>query len=117
MFDSLKKIGLPLGPVLFLIICLLPLPHGMSQQALYCAAVTALMATWWITEAIPIPATAMVPIVLFPLLKIMPSAKATLPYANHIIYLFMGGFFIAVCMARWNLVRQDKPGEGECMEC
>jgi len=103
MFDSLKKIGLPLGPVLFLVICLLPLPHGMSQQALYCAAVTALMATWWITEAIPIPATAMVPIVLFPLLKIMPSSKATLPYANHIIYLFMGGFFIAVCMERWNL--------------
>ncbi len=103
MFDRLKRIGLFLGPVLFIAICLLPLPKGMTQPALYCAAVTALMATWWITEAIPIPATAMLPIVLFPFLHIMPSAKATLPYANHLIYLFMGGFFIAVCMERWNL--------------
>ena len=103
MFDRVKQIGLILGPVLFLIICFLPLPAGMSQQALYAAAVTALMATWWITEAIPIPATSLIPIVLFPFLKIMPSAKATLPYANHLIYLFMGGFFIAVCMERWNL--------------
>ncbi|MHC1712133.1 MAG: DASS family sodium-coupled anion symporter [Solidesulfovibrio sp.] len=103
MIDTMKKIGLPLGPALFLLICLLPLPKGMSQQALYCAGVTALMATWWITEAIPIPATSMIPIVLFPFLQIMTSAKATLPYANHLIYLFMGGFFIAVCMERWNL--------------
>ncbi len=103
MVDTMKKVGLPLGPVLFLIICMMPLPEGMSQPALYCGGVTALMATWWITEAIPIPATSMVPIVLFPLLKIMPTAKATLPYANHLIYLFMGGFFIAVCMERWNL--------------
>ena len=103
MFDRVKQVGLFLGPVLFLIICFLPLPAGMSQQALYCAAITALMATWWITEAIPIPATAMIPIVLFPFFQIMPSAKVTLPYANHLIYLFMGGFFIAVCMERWNL--------------
>jgi sodium-dependent dicarboxylate transporter 2/3/5 len=103
MFDKAKQIGLFLGPLLFLIICFLPLPQGMTQQAMYCAAVTALMATWWITEAIPIPATSLLPIVLFPFLQIMPSAKATLPYSNHIIYLFMGGFFIAVCMERWNL--------------
>jgi solute carrier family 13 (sodium-dependent dicarboxylate transporter), member 2/3/5 len=103
MLDRMKKIGLILGPVLFLVFCLLPLPKGMSQQAMYCAAVTALMATWWITEAIPIPATSMLPIVLFPILQILPSSKATLPYANHLIYLFMGGFFIAVCMERWNL--------------
>ena len=103
MLDRTKLVGLILGPVLMAVVCLLPLPKGMSPTALYCAAVTALMATWWITEAIPIPATAMLPIVLFPLFKIMPSAKATLPYANHVIYLFMGGFFIAVCMERWNL--------------
>lgn len=103
MIDTMRKVGLPLGPALFLLVCLIPPHDGLSQQAVYCAAVTALMATWWITEAIPIPATSMIPIVLFPFLKIMPSAKATLPYANHLIYLFMGGFFIAVCMERWNL--------------
>ncbi|HCR13911.1 SLC13 family permease [Solidesulfovibrio sp.] len=103
MVDTMKKVGLPLGPVLFLLICMLPLPEGMTRPALYCAATTVLMAVWWISEAIPIPATSMVPIVLFPLLQIMPTSKATLPYANHLIYLFMGGFFIAVCMERWNL--------------
>ncbi|WP_173087280.1 SLC13 family permease, partial [Fundidesulfovibrio magnetotacticus] len=103
MFDRMKQVGLILGPVLFLLILMLPLPQGMTQAAMNCAAVTALMATWWISEAIPIPATAMLPIVLFPFLQIMPSAKATAPYANHVIYLFMGGFFIAVCMERWNL--------------
>ena len=103
MIDTMRKVGLPLGPVLFLLVCLIPPHDGLSQQAVYCAAVTALMATWWITEAIPIPATSMVPIVLFPILQIMPTSKATLPYANHLIYLFMGGFFIAVCMERWNL--------------
>ncbi|MFZ5425493.1 MAG: SLC13 family permease [Thermodesulfobacteriota bacterium] len=103
MLDNAKRIGLFLGPALFILFCILPVPQGLSPQAMYCAATTALMATWWITEAIPIPATSLLPIVMFPFFKIMPSAKATLPYANHLIYLFMGGFFIAVTMERWNL--------------
>jgi sodium-dependent dicarboxylate transporter 2/3/5 len=69
-------------------------------------AITALMACWWITEAIPIPATSLLPIALYPLLGVMPSKAATAPYANHLIYLFMGGFFIAVTMERWNLHRR-----------
>ncbi|MFZ5425494.1 MAG: SLC13 family permease, partial [Thermodesulfobacteriota bacterium] len=101
--DRAKQVGLFLGPALFLLFCILPVPQGLTPAAMYCAGTTALMAVWWITEAIPIPATALLPIVLFPFFKIMPSAKATLPYANHLIYLFMGGFFIAVTMERWNL--------------
>jgi len=103
MYDRTKMIGLILGPALFLLFCFLPVPKGLTQAAMYCAGTTLLMATWWITEAIPIPATSLLPIVLFPFFQIMPSAKATTPYANHLIYLFMGGFFIAVTMERWNL--------------
>jgi len=101
--DNAKRIGLFLGPAILILFCILPLPQGLSQQAMYCAGVTGLMAVWWITEAIPIPATSLVPIVLFPFFQILPTSKATLPYANHLIYLFMGGFFIAVTMERWNL--------------
>ncbi len=101
-----NQIGYFLGPILFIIMLLMPPPAGMELVAWRVAAVTVLMAIWWITEAIPIPATALLPIALFPLLNIMPSAKATAPYANHLIFLFMGGFFIAVTMEKWNLHRR-----------
>ncbi len=98
-----RWVGLALGPVLFLGMLLVPAPTGMSVAAWHVAAVTALMATYWITEAIPIPATALLPIAAFPILGVMPSAKAAAPYADHLIYLFIGGFFLAVTMERWNL--------------
>jgi sodium-dependent dicarboxylate transporter 2/3/5 len=82
---------------------LFPTPTGMSVAAWHVAAVTVLMAVFWVTEAIPIPATALLPIAAFPLLGVMPSAKAAAPYADHLIYLFIGGFFLAVTMERWNL--------------
>ncbi len=82
---------------------MLPLPAGMRPEALDVAAVAVLMAVWWITEAIPIPATALLPIALFPLLGVMKSVESTLPYANHLIFLFLGGFFIAVTMEKWRL--------------
>ncbi len=101
-----NQVGYFLGPILFIIMLLVPPPSGMELTAWRVAAITVLMAVWWITEAIPIPATALLPIALFPLLNIMPSAKATAPYANHLIFLFMGGFFIAVTMEKWNLHRR-----------
>ncbi len=67
------------------------------------AAVAALMACYWVSEAIPIPATALMPIVLFPFLDIMPTQQVTLSYANHLIFLFMGGFLIAVTIEKWQL--------------
>ncbi len=99
-------VGYFLGPAVFLLMLLSPHPEGMSPSAWKVAAVTILMAIWWITEAIPIPATSLLPIILFPLLGIMSSSAATIPYANHLIYLFMAGFFLAVTMERWNLHRR-----------
>jgi len=91
------------GPAALGMFLLLPAPQGLAQPAWYMLGVTAWMALWWISEAVPIPATALLPIVLFPPLGILPAAEATQAYANHLIYLFMGGFMIAVAMERWQL--------------
>ncbi len=101
-----QRIGLLLGPVLFVIFLLLPSPDGLTPEAQRMLAVAALMASWWMTEAIPIPATSLLPLALLPLLGIMPTAGAAAPYANHLIFLFMGGFIIALSMQRWNLHRR-----------
>lgn len=98
-----QKIGLVLGPILFFILLVIPQPNGMPDSSMQVAAVAVLMATYWITEAIPIPATALLPIVLFPILGVMPTSKVTLSYGNHLIFLFMGGFLIAVTIEKWQL--------------
>ena len=67
------------------------------------AAVAGLMAFWWITEAIPLAATAMLPVALYPLFGIMTGKKVAPLYFNHIIFLFIGGFIVALAMQRWNL--------------
>jgi len=98
-----QQIGLLLGPILFFILLALPQPADMPAHSMQVAAVAVLMATYWMSEAIPIPATALMPIVLFPLLGVMPTAKVTLSYGNHLIFLFMGGFLIAVTIEKWRL--------------
>ena len=105
-YSGRHKLGFFLGPIVFIIMLLLPAPEGMKPEAWSVAATTVLMAIWWITEAIPIPATALMPIIFFPFLGVMSTKKACAPYANHLIYLFMGGFFIAMAMERWNLHRR-----------
>jgi len=89
--------------LLFLILIFLPQPEGLSEQGMMVAGIAVLMAVWWITEAIPIPATALIPIVLYPLLDVMSPANVTQSYAHHLIFLFMGGFMIAVTVEKWNL--------------
>ena len=98
-----RIIGLVLGPLLFIVLQVLPAPQNMSPTAWSVGAVAILMATWWITEAIPIAATALLPIVLFPFLGVMSTSSTTSAYANHLIYLFMGGFLIAMAMQKWDL--------------
>jgi len=103
IFSTRQKVGLLLGPAFFFILLSLPLPADMPEHSLQVAAVAALMASFWISEAIAIPATALIPIVLFPVLGIMPTEKVTSFYSHHLIFLFMGGFLIAVTIERWNL--------------
>lgn len=105
-YNRRQKIGLVLGPVLFAAIMLAPTPEGLSTGGQAVAATTAWVAVWWIGEAIPIPATSLLPIVLFPLTGALDVDATTAPYANDLIFLFMGGFFIAMAMQRWGLHRR-----------
>jgi len=99
-------VGLFLGPVLFVVFLLLPTPGDLAPEAMRMAAVAVLMAVWWITEAIPIPATALLPLALFPLLGILEARQTPLSYADRMIYLFFGGFLIAVAMQKVGLHRR-----------
>ncbi len=96
-------IGIIAGPLLFLIMLLLPQPESMPAQGMSVAAVAILMAVLWITEAVPIPVTALLPIILFPLLEIVPIKEVTRFYAHPLIFLFLGGFLIALAIEKWNL--------------
>lgn len=100
-------IGRFLGPVIALAAYLLiPTGEGLSQSGAATIAVGLLMATWWVTEALPLPATALLPIALFPLFGVVEITDATEPYASDTIFLFMGGFMIALAMQRWGLHRR-----------
>ncbi len=101
-----KFTGLGTGLLLFIIVLLIPTPDNIRPEAMHVLAVALLMATWWITEAIPIPATALLPIFLFPALGVMNGGEVTQPYAHHLIYLFLGGFLIAVTIEKWHLHRR-----------
>jgi len=99
-----QNIGLVIGPALFFIMLLLGgAQETMSQEAWRTAAVGLWMAVWWATEAIPVPVTAFLPIVTFDLLGIASVKQAAEPYANPIIYLFLGAFVLAIAVERWNL--------------
>jgi len=100
------RAGLFLGPVLFLAVSVLPGPEDLEPAARMVLAVAFWMAAWWITEAVPIAATSLLPIVLFPLTGVMSTQEATYPYANHLVFLFMRGFMIALAMERWDLHRR-----------
>lgn len=100
-------IGRFLGPLAALAAYLLiPTGEGLSQAGAATIAVGILMATWWVTEALPLPATALLPIALFPLFGVVEIEDAASPYASDTIFLFMGGFMIALAMQRWGLHRR-----------
>ncbi len=75
----------------------------LAPAAITVAALATLMAVWWLTEAIPLAATALLPLALFPLLKVAPVADVGRAYGNEIVFLFLGGFLIQLAMERWNL--------------
>ncbi len=100
-----RIVGLVAGVALALAVYFL-LPGDLAQPARVVAATAVLMGLWWMTEAIPIPATALLPLILFPALGVAPIDEASPPYANPVIFLFMGGFMLALAMQRWNLHRR-----------
>lgn len=98
-----RGLGLVVGIALFIGMIANTPPEGMTSLAWRVAAVTSLMAVLWITEALPVAATALIPLAAFPLLGIGTITKTAAPYANPLIFLFLGGFIIALTMERWQL--------------
>ncbi|WP_153733427.1 SLC13 family permease [Sporosarcina obsidiansis] len=98
--------GLIIGPILFLLINFLVTPSDMSREATTVLAVVAWIASWWVTEAIPIPLTSLLPLVLFPLLGVMGTGEVSASYGDPLIFLFVGSFMIALTMEKWNLHRR-----------
>lgn len=98
-----KKLGLILGPVLFLLILNLPELIAGKASANGVIAVAAWMVLWWITEAVSISVTALLPLLLFPILKVMPIADVGANYGSPIIFLFFGGFVLALALEKVNL--------------
>ena len=101
-----QVVGLFLGPLLALLMVFSGAPAELSDTGWLTAAVGVLMAVWWATEAVPIAVTALLPLVLFPLLGVATIQDTAAPYANKVIYLFLGGFIVAFAMQRWNLHRR-----------
>ena len=96
------------GPVVA-IATYLALPSGdggLTPGGRATIAIGLLMAVWWVTEALPLPATSLLPLVLFPVTDVLPIGEAAAPYADDLIFLFMGGFMIALAMQRWGLHRR-----------
>lgn len=101
-----QTIGLILGPSVALGVLLLCDFDPSHPQVTRTAAVALLMAVWWITEAIPIAATALLPVVLFPLMGVMKGKVVAPIYFNYVIFLFVGGFIVALAMQKWELHRR-----------
>ena len=96
-------LGLILGPILFLVIMIFVDAEGLSFEAKCILASTAWMAIWWVTECVPISVTALLPIVLFPLTGGMDLATTTAAYGHKLVFLFVGGFLIALAIEKWHL--------------
>lgn len=103
IFQSTKITGFILGPILFLLVYIVVPETFISPVAYKVLAVAAWIITWWVTDAISFSVTALLPLILFPLLGVMSAPKAAAPYANPIIFLFMGGFFIALALEKHRL--------------
>lgn len=100
-----KLISLLLGVIVSLFLLYVN-PFNVDAAAAKVLAVAGLMITWWVAEALPMPVVALLPLVLFPLLKISTMEAAASPYANPVIFLFMGGFMLGLAIEKWNLHRR-----------
>tara|TARA_B100000989_G_scaffold87447_1_gene62976 strand:- start:642 stop:2093 length:1452 start_codon:yes stop_codon:yes gene_type:complete len=100
---SKKKIGLVLGPILFAMVMLFFNPENLNPDSKSILASTIWIAVWWISECVPISVTALLPIVLFPLTGGLDIKSTTASYGHNLVFLFVGGFIIALAIEKWNL--------------
>ena len=98
-----KNIGLFLGPIVFFIVKIFCNPVDLSEQGLSILASTLWVAIWWITEAVPIYVTALIPIILFPLSGGLELKQTTAAYGHKFVFLFVGGFILAIAIEKWKL--------------
>ncbi len=105
-YTTRKRLGLLLGPLAFAVVAILPTPEGLTLSGQFVAGTGLWMAIWWISEAVPIPVAALLPLVVFPVTGAMEPQAAASPYANRLIFLFLGGFLVAVAIERWGLHRR-----------
>lgn len=98
-----KTVGLILGPLLFALLYFLLSQTALSYKGVVVLSLGAWMVTWWVSEAAPIPVTALLPMILFPLFTVATAREAAAPYGDSIIFLFMGGFMIALGLEKHNL--------------
>ena len=101
-----RVFGFLSGPAIFAVMLWIGPPGELSVEAWRVAALTLLMATWWVSEALPLPVTAMLPMVMLPMLGVSSVESAAAPYANPLVFLFLGGFLLALAIQRWNLHRR-----------
>lgn len=101
-----KRIGLILGPALFLATRLFFRPEGLSEEANAILGSTLWIAAWWILEVVPIAVTALLPILLFPLTGGLPIKETTACFGHQYIFLYIGGFMLAIAIEKWNLHRR-----------
>lgn len=98
--------GLVAGPLVFLGVLVAPAPSGLTDTGWHVAGLALLMALWWITEAVPIPVTALLPLIALPLLGVGTMKTAAAPYASPVIFLFLGGFILAAGLQTSGLHRR-----------
>jgi len=101
---TLKKILFKiLGPLVFIIFLTIAPPKGLEPNAFMLLGITLWMAIWWIFEVVPIAVTALIPIILFPLFGVLGLSDTTAQYGHKFVFLYVGGFILAVAIERWNL--------------
>ena len=98
-----KSLFLISGPMLFLAMQFFSPPAGMSESAYSLLSITLWMALWWVTESVPIAITALLPIILFPMTGAVDLQTTTASYGHKYIFLYMGGFMLAIAIEKWNL--------------
>lgn len=101
--NNSKAIAQIAGPIAAAVVWWLSSSQGLPDEATRVLAAAAWMLIWWIAEAVPLGVTSVLPMVLFPIMGIASIAETTAPYGSHYVFLFMGGFLIALALERWDL--------------